>query len=274
MLSLLTGATVWGLIWYPYRVLEALGMPGWLSLTLSYAAALLFTLIVFRKKVCSFSWMLAWIGLSAGLCNFGYVIAMLNGKVMRVLLLFYLAPLWTILLSRLILEERLTSKGYLVIVLSAAGAIEMLWSPGGVLPRNGAEWLGLASGFMFALSNVLAKRAASYSTEARSASVSLGVVLSGMLFACFQPIGETGLSAYALLLLLAMGLAIFAVNWVMQYGLSRVPANRAIVILLFELVVAALSSYFLAGEAMRLQEWMGGAMIVSASLLSSKMEEI
>lgn len=273
MLSLLTGATVWGLIWYPYRVLAALGMPGWVSLTLSYAAAFLFTLAIFRKKVCSFSWMFAWIGLTAGLCNFGYVIAMLNGKVMRVLLLFYLAPLWTILLSRFILKEHLTPKGYLVILFSVTGAVVMLWSPGGVLPRNGAEWLGLASGFMFALSNVLAKRAASYSIEARSASVSLGVVLSGMLFAFFQPIGETTvISPYALWLLVAMGLAIFAVNWVMQYGLSRVPANRAIVILLFELVVAALSSYFLAGEAMRLQEWVGGAMIVAAGFFSSKLE--
>ena len=272
VLSLLTGATVWGLIWYPYRVLAALGMPGWISLTLSYAAAFLLTLAFFRKKACSFSWMLVWIGLSAGLCNFGYVIAMLDGKVMRVLLLFYLAPFWTVLLSRFILKERLTAKGYLVILFSAAGAIEMLWSPGSILPQNDAEWLGLASGFMFALSNVLAKRAASYSIEARSASVSLGVVASGILFAFFQPIGESGISPYALLLLVAMGLAIFAVNWVMQYGLSRVPANRAIVILLFELVVAALSSYFLAGEAMRLQDWVGGAMIVAAGFFSSKLE--
>jgi drug/metabolite transporter (DMT)-like permease len=48
-------------------------------------------------------------------------------------------------------------------------------------------------------------------------------------------------------------------------------ANQAIVILLLELVVGAISSYFLAGETIGLKEWIGGAMIVSASLFSAKM---
>lgn len=277
VISLLTGATVWGLIWYPYRVLAVLGMPAWLSLTLSYLAALVFGLVFFRKSILApgFSWMLAWIGLTAGLCNFGYVLAMIDGEVMRILLLFYLAPFWTVMLARLLLGERLTSKGYLVILFSTAGAMVMLWNPGlgRILPQSDSEWLGLGSGFMFALSNVLARRAKDCSIEARSASVSLGVVAAGIAFAVFMPSGHAGFSPYSLILLVIMGVAIFAVNMVMQYGLTLVPANRAIVILLFELVVAAVSSYFLAGEAMRLQEWAGGAMIVSASLLSGKMAE-
>jgi drug/metabolite transporter (DMT)-like permease len=56
-----------------------------------------------------------------------------------------------------------------------------------------------------------------------------------------------------------------------QYGVSHTPANRAIVIFLSELVVAALAAYWLAGEVMTLREWLGGAMIVSASLYSSRM---
>jgi drug/metabolite transporter (DMT)-like permease len=49
------------------------------------------------------------------------------------------------------------------------------------------------------------------------------------------------------------------------------PANRAMLLFLFELVVAAISSYFLAGEAMHLLDWLGAALIVSASLLSGKL---
>ncbi len=49
------------------------------------------------------------------------------------------------------------------------------------------------------------------------------------------------------------------INLVVQYGLTQTPANHAIVIFLFELVVAALSSWLLAGEAMGLKEWLGGA---------------
>jgi drug/metabolite transporter (DMT)-like permease len=36
-------------------------------------------------------------------------------------------------------------------------------------------------------------------------------------------------------------------------------------------VVAALSSYFLANEAMQFRDWLGALLIVSASLLSEKM---
>ena len=54
----------------------------------------------------------------------------------------------------------------------------------------------------------------------------------------------------------------------LQYGLSRMPANRAIVILLFELVVAAIAAWLLAGETMRAQDWIGGALIVAATLVS------
>lgn len=275
--SLLTGATVWGLIWYPYRILASLGMSGWISLTLSYAAALILGIAFFRRNILSagFSWMLLWIGISAGLCNIGYVLAMIDGEVMRVLLLFYLAPFWTVLLARVMLGDKLNIQGSLVMLCAMAGAVVMLWNPakGSIFPQNKAEWLGLGAGFLFALSNVLAKKAQACSVEARSASVSAGVVGAGLVFALFHPLKMWSImSPYMLMLLIIMGAAIFAVNMIMQYGLTHTPANRAIVILLFELVVAAISSYLLAGESMTLQECLGGVMIVAASLLSGKLD--
>ena len=69
-----------------------------------------------------------------------------------------------------------------------------------------------------------------------------------------------------------MGVTVFAVTLVVQFGISRTPANRAIVIFLFELVVAAISAYGLAGERMTMREWLGGAMIVAASILSGRIE--
>jgi drug/metabolite transporter (DMT)-like permease len=63
------------------------------------------------------------------------------------------------------------------------------------------------------------------------------------------------------------------VNLVVQYGLTHTPANQAIVVFLFELVVAAMSSWLLADEAMDAREWMGGAMIVAASLFSGQLED-
>lgn len=274
-LALFTGAIVWGLIWYPYRVLEQAGLSGVAATTLTYAVALLGGILAFRShwRALSPSLLLVLIGLSAGACNLSYVLGMLHGQVMRVLLLFYLAPLWTVALSRLILKERLDRAGAGVLLLSIAGAATMLWRPelGLPLPTVTAEWLGLASGFLFALGNVLARKAAHLPEEARALSMFIGVVLLGGILLGME--GLPALPATGTLLPLVgmvalLGLILLAVNVSAQYGFSHMPANRAAVILLFEPVVAALASWLLAGEAMSAQEWLGGALIACASLMS------
>jgi drug/metabolite transporter (DMT)-like permease len=52
-----------------------------------------------------------------------------------------------------------------------------------------------------------------------------------------------------------------------QYGISRMPLQRSSVLLLFELVVGAVSAAWLAGEALSLAELTGGACIVLAGLV-------
>lgn len=275
--ALLAGAIVWGLIWYPYRALAGLGISGVAAATVTYGVALAGAALIWRRALRGLrpSWALAAIGLSAGGCNLGYVVGTLHGEVMRVLLLFYLAPLWTVLLSRLLLGERLNRAGAAVIALSLAGAATMLWHPelGAPWPANGAEWVGLAAGFLFALSNVLARGAPELPIEAKSAAIFLGAVLVGAALLPFSgglPVARLA-AADALLLVALTGLVLLAINLVVQHGLAHTPANRAIVIFLFELVVAAVSSWWLAGEAMGPKEWLGGAMIVAASLFSGRL---
>jgi len=276
LVSLLAGATVWGLVWYPYRVLQEMGVSAALGATLTYLAAFLFGYPVLRRRLagCRPSGMLALIALVAGGCNLGYVLATVHGEVMRVLLLFYLAPLWTVLLSRLLLKEKVSLPGTAVIALSVAGAAVMLWQPslGLPLPERGAEWLGLAAGFLFALANVLIRKTHELSIELKSMAVFAGVVLVGLAVLPFEPSAAALPSATGGLLIGVIGLVLLATNLFVQYGLTHTPANRAIVIFLFELVVAALSAWLLAGEVMRSQEWVGGAMIVAASLFSGKLE--
>lgn len=276
LVSLLAGATVWGLIWHPYRVLEEMAVPPILAATLTYLVALLLGFPLLRRRLAGArpGGMLLLIALVAGGCNLGYVLATVHGEVMRVLLLFYLAPLWTVLLARLLLQEKVSLPGTAVIALSLAGAVVTLWQPslGLPLPANGAEWIGLAAGFLFALANVLIRKAHDLSIELKSMAVFAGVALVGLFALPYEPARQAVPPAPAWLLVGVVGLVLLATNLFVQYGLTHTPANRAIVIFLFELVVAALSSWLLAGEAMTPQEWLGGAMIVAASLFSGKLE--
>jgi drug/metabolite transporter (DMT)-like permease len=73
--------------------------------------------------------------------------------------------------------------------------------------------------------------------------------------------------------LFILGLVMCAVSYAVQYGVTHLPSNRAMLLFLFELVIAAVSSYFLAGEAMQLRDWLGAALIVSASLFSGRLHD-
>lgn len=276
--GVLSGALVWGLIWYPYRVLQEAGVSGALATAITFFIAMLCGAAWLPKlwrELPNLGWWAALLLLSAGGANFGYVLAMLHGDVMRVLLLFYLAPLWTVLLSYFLLNERLNCYGYVVIALSVFGAIVMLWNPqqGWPIPQTLSEWLGMAAGICFALSNVVSRRAAHMSMEAKSYSVWVGTVVLTLPLLWFQGGNLELMSSIApldWLLLVILGGVMCAVSYAVQYGVTHLPANRAMLLFLSELVVAAVTSYFLAGEEMALRDWMGAALIVSASLFSGR----
>ena len=278
VLCLLSGAMVWGLIWYPYRVLDHAGVPGGLATFLTYSIALIFGLLlsgsIWRELRIAGWWGIA-LTLCAGWTNFGYVLAILDGEVMRVLLLFYLAPLWTVLFARWLVGEKLNRYGYAVIALSLGGAMVMLWEPslGLPVPQNRAEWIGLSAGIGFALTNVLVRRIQHLSVNFKAASTWFGTALLTALLLLYQGnlipnIQAIPLNAWWLLALI--GLVLCATSLAVQYGLTNLPANQSIVLFMFELVFAAVSSFFLAGEQMGVREIIGAVLIVSASLLSGK----
>ena len=277
----LTSSLVWGLVWYPFRVLEDAGVSGAQATLISYLLAMLFGLFMLPRvwrDLPKAGWWALLLVLSVGWTNLSYVLAILQGEVMRVLLLFYLAPLWTIIFSYWLLDERLNRYGYLVIFLSFSGAVIMLWEPqlGVPLPQNTAEWIGLSSGMAFAFSNVVSRRATHMSLEAKSYGVWFGTALLTAPLLMWQGglLGHlASISVQAWLLLGLLGVVMCGTGFAVQYAIASLPANRAIVLFMFELVVAAISSYFLAGETMGLREWWGALLIISASLLSGKLHE-
>lgn len=280
VLGLLTGALVWGLIWYPYRALDASGASGLHATLITYALALGLSLLLFRRQLAPLlrpDGILVLIALASGWTNLAYVLGMVHGEVMQVLLLFYLAPLWTVLLARLLLGERPGLTGVLIVLLSLAGAATMLWEPGFriPIPHTRAEWFGLSAGLTFALSNVLIRKAAHHPIPVKSTAAFAGVTVIALAMLPLEGGPAAGWQAFAagtaLWMLPTLGLVLLATNVAVQHGLNNLSANQAIVILLAELVVAAVSAYFLAGETMRWNEWAGGAMIVAATLLSGRL---
>jgi drug/metabolite transporter (DMT)-like permease len=275
VLSLLLSATLWGLVWYPLRALESQGLHGlWLTLA-SYGAALAVGLVwLWRGRN---DWrdqplVLLLMTLAVGWCNVAFVLAILDGTVVRVLLLFYLSPLWALVLGWVFLEEHPGTSGLLVFVLAIAGAVTMLWDPamGMPWPRDQADWLAASSGLAFAFSNVMVRKMHNVSMQTKSAASWLGVVLVASCWIAIAnpavPQVTPGTWAGAAVLgwfgFVVMTLAVI-------YGVSRMPVHRSAVILLFELVVGAVSSLLLTDEEVLLQEWLGGALILVAAYFAA-----
>lgn len=281
-LAIMLGASVWGVVWYPLRMLAAFGVSGTMASAATSIAGCFFVLVIRYRTIATvrWHWILLALGLAAGVTNLGFVWGAIHGKVMRVLLLFYLTPVWTALFAHFILRERLTRAGIGLATLSFAGALLMLWVPphvGGMLiPGNAAEWSGLVGGMGFAMSNVLILKVSrllpQMKLEMRTAVIFGGAALFSSCASFFEPMPalSSGLHVIsAILLVLLLGLVLASNNMLVQYGLARMSANRASIIMLIEIVVTALSAWFFADEEPSPCELAGGACIVLASLLSS-----
>jgi len=278
--SLVYAAVLWGLVWYPYRLLDEAGVGGIASAFFSYALPLLLMGWLHGRALHDARGKWAWLsalGLAAGWTNMAYVLAVLDGEVVRVLLLFYLSPLWTVLFARFLLHEKLNRAGWAVMALAAGGALTMLWQPGDwPLPANHAEWLALSAGVMFAASNVISRHLEGVSQGAKAVTVWAGAAMLTAIGLVLNPaeldfMAQAEATTWALLI--GVGLLVGSMTYAVQFGLARVPANQAIVIFLSELVVAAIAAYFLSDERMGVQEWVGAIMIITASLFSGHMED-
>jgi drug/metabolite transporter (DMT)-like permease len=275
--ALLAGAALWGVVWYPYRLLDRAGIDGLWSTLFTYGLALAIGAALFRRRARVLRRpppLALLMGLAIGWSNLAYVLGVLEGEVMRVLLLFYLAPLWTVPFARLLLDERLDRRGVAVMALAFTGAMAMLWHPeyGLPWPSSRAEWLGLVAGILFALGNVLVRRLQELGDAEKSLVIWAGVTVAALIHLPGSKVGAEAAWAHAFAqwpLITGIGVSLVGMGLALQYGLSRIPANRAIVILLSELVIAAVAAYVFAGETLRLQDWIGGALIVAASLAAS-----
>jgi len=274
--SLLFTATLWGIVWYPLRLLQGQGLAGPWSALISYGAALLvcsWILVRNRQQLPGNYRSLLFLSVAAGWTNVAFIIAVLDGTVVRVLLLFYLSPFWAVCLGWVMLGERLDGKSILVFGIAVLGAMVMLWDEriGLPWPRDGSDWLAVSAGFAFALSNVYVRKMQAVGIWVKSVSSWVGVVVVAIAWIVVTGAGTPVVSPETLLYAVLLGLCGFLVMTVtVQYGVTRMPIHRSAIILLFELVAGALSAMWLTDEVVLSREWAGGGMIIIAAVIAAR----
>jgi drug/metabolite transporter (DMT)-like permease len=274
LLALLYAASFWGFVWYPARLLDDLGMGGLWQTLVSYGSALvLMTLLRGGPGAGPRGALrdLLWLALASGWTNVAFLLAVLDGEVVRVLILFYLSPLWATLLGRWLLAEPIGWHTGAMLALGLVGTLVMLWQPSALrVPLGASDGLALSAGFGFALTNVMTRRLRALDDRVKTQWAWIGVVMVSLAWLWLEGAAWPDVPMAGWWGALALGVGgFFFSTLAVVYAVSRMPVQRSSVIMLFEIVVGAISAWLLAGESIEWREWLGGTLIVGAGLIAT-----
>ncbi len=280
VVALLVNAFFWGISWWPFQQLERLGLHPLWATAIVYGTV--FALILLWCLWQRSGWQ-AWrqhpglwaLMVASGLTNVGFNWAVTVGDVVRVVLLFYLMPAWSVAAAWWLLGERPSRAAALRLLLALGGLFIVLKKPDmpWPLPESLADVLALLGGISFAVTNVLLLKLKDSPESARMLAMFGGgtlmatlTVLLGLATGVVAS-GASPTSAWVPLLI-ALTLAFLLGNLALQYGAARLAAHTTALVMLSEVVFASVSSVILGAAQWDTRTSVGGALILLAAVLS------
>ena len=275
--ALVINAFIWGVSWWPFRELQGYGLhPLWATAGI-YWLVVVGMLVFFRGafKALAANPVLWWLALASGLTNVGFNWAVTVGDVVRVVLLFYLMPAWSVLVAWLMLGERPTRASLLRLVIAMTGVLIVLKTPDSPwpIPQSGPDWLALMGGLSFAITNALLRKFSHTPSSARmlamfagGALLATGAAAVGVLL---QIVPAPSLQSAGIAALVGLSLAFVISNAALQYGAARLPSGTTSLIMLTEILFASVSAALLATADFSPRVLWGGSLIVFAALLAA-----
>jgi drug/metabolite transporter (DMT)-like permease len=273
--ALLVSGVLWGLTWIAFRHFATLGLAGvtFTAATYGLLGAAMLPFVWRQRRVWRHqTGLLVAVGLLGGAANACFVTALTYGEVMRMMLLFYLAPVWSVLGGRLVLGETISPPRALAVGTALLGALLLMGGPRVlVVPPGWQDLLAIGSGVFYAGQNIASRRATDVPVGTKSAAIFAGC---GAVSVLLLPVAGTAFPAVTTTLVLQ--LAAFAViwmgaaNWTTMYGVTHLEAGRAGVLLVFELVAAVVSAMLIGGENLDPWGWAGCGLITGAALLEAR----
>ena len=277
VMALVLNALVWGISWWPLRELQAHGLHPLWSTVLIYLLASI-GVLVWKPQ--------AWRGVlqhrglllllvASGLTNVGFNWAVTVGDVVRVVLLFYLMPAWSVLMAWVLLNEKPSTGSLLRLALALAGVVIVLKSPGSPWPAPAsiADWLALMGGLCFALTNVLLRKHGQTPAESRMLAMFGGGAIMASVAAwagmSAQIVPAPAFALAGVPAALGLCLAFLLGNMALQYGAARLAASTTALVMLTEILFASASSAWLDAAEFSTRTLAGGGLIVLAALLAA-----
>lgn len=274
-LSVLTfSAVMWGVTWWPLKQFGAMGLSGPMISLASYGLVGLVGLpFLLRERN---AWqgqiqLLLLLALFGGWANASFVRALMTGDVVRIMLLFYLAPVWSVLGGRLFLHETVSRRRLLAVTFSLAGAFLVIGGTAAFdTALSVADLLAISAGLAFAANNLVTRAAHRIPMASKTIAVFIGCgIVSGMM------VWQQNVVSPAWSPALVMALLTFGFGWLVlatfttQYGVTHIETGRAGIILIVELLAAVISAVLIGGEKLLPREMLGGVLIASAAVIEA-----
>lgn len=276
VLVLLSASVAWGLTWLPLKYFGSYGLRG-VSVTLVAhgsvgAIALAWLAQSFRAWRAELRSMLL-LSMFGGLANLAFASAIVSGNVVRVMVLFYLLPAWSVLGGWLLLRERVDTLRKLAVLGALLGAFLLLGGPRVLAERpSAADALAVVSGMALSLNNVLFRKLSRVPVANKVGAMFAGCLIWAAPLALLgvEHLPE-GVPGEVWLELVAFGFCWLLVATVgTQWGVSHMEAGRSAVLIIMELVAAVASAALLNGTELRPLEWLGGCLIVGSAFIEAR----
>lgn len=273
-LVLIIATIMWGTSWIPLHAFADIGLSG-MSMVLATCGLIglvaLCPLWLQRSQWRRQYWGVLAIVCFGGWANVALISSLSMGEnLVRMMLLFYLAPVWAVIGGWLLLKERLTLLRLGALVLALVGIALTLGAGKEVLqPMTALDWLAMSAGFAFAMNNLATRAADRVPLMSKTFAAFIGSALfaASLCFLLDQWLPSLGVGSWLLV-------ALFAVGWLLatlgaQYGVTHLEAGRAAVLIVFELIAAVLSAAWLGEQAVGPREWIGAALVCVAAVMAA-----
>jgi drug/metabolite transporter (DMT)-like permease len=265
---------MWGLWWIPLRHVSAGGLAGdWASVSFYALAAVLMAPFMWRRRgaLRAGGVDLLVIGALTGGAFALWNHVLIDGVIVRVTLLFYLAPVWATAINAAVFREPVRLLRGVAVLLGLAGAAAVLGVERGLArPLMAADWLALLCGMLFAVCAVWTQRAPHLAGREKtfvSVTVAAPVALALAVFLPHGPLPPPAAFAGVLPVIGAGTLWLMAVMWLLLWGAAYLDAGWVAILLLLEIVAAAVSASLLTAEPFGLREIVGCALILAAGIV-------
>lgn len=262
----------WGLTWLPLKILNDMGLD---SLYLIGIAFLSGTLVLspwlyrqYRQWQGGLRYMIL-IAIAGGIANASFQTAMYHGDVIRVMILFYMLPVWSIIGGRLFLGEKIDLMRMLAVSLCLSGAFFILdvWHTAWY-SITWIDVLALLSGMGLAATNILFRYTPQLPVMSKVSAMFIGCSLLIGTGLVTLPTNASLPGNGAIPLAAAYGaLWLTLITIGTQWSVTRMEAGRSAIIIVTELVAAVVSAAILTSAELHLAEMIGGLLVLSAAMI-------